>query len=320
MEKHTPVLLDEVITLFSTISDLDEVFALDCTLGQAGHSIELFKRMKQGVLISIDLDSKTIEWVVNHLSEEFIVESKEKAIRQEVTTYFELHAKNDESKSKKWIIIQFDFSRIQELLTLFDLPYFHFILADLGFSNYQLTQNKGISFDRPNQRLDMRYDQTLSLQSSLNASEVLNTFDENKLAHIFSDLGQIDDAKKLAHDIVQTRNEYPFEKVSDVLRILNKPKYPKGNKYKFFQALRSFVNSENERLLQLLENSQNILSEEGMCCVITFNSIEESIIINKWDKVEVVEPNITELIKNRQSRSAKLYIYKKNTDSVQEKN
>jgi 16S rRNA (cytosine1402-N4)-methyltransferase len=317
MPKHVPVLLNEVLVEFDKVLTIkDNPVVLDCTLGQAGHSYELFKRMEKGVLISIDLDSETIQWVIEYFNDELLITNEE----VQGKLIYQLTLKD--SEIKKWYILQYDFAKLHELPELLDVKAFDFILADLGFSNYQLTRNKGISFDKPSQRLDMRYEQnsTNSVErttdSGPSAAEVLNTFSANDLESILKTLGQIEYPEKLVAEIVESRKEFPFEKVSDIVRILNKPKFPKGYKFKFFQALRSFVNKENERLVQLIEMLSKVLSPGGNVCVITFNSIEEGIIESLWDRFEVKEPNITEIIKNKQSRSAKLYTYKKDTHQV----
>ncbi len=313
MDKHVPVLLEGVLREFESLKN-ERIAVIDCTLGQAGHSVEIFRKMDQGVLISIDLSLNSIEWVVSDSSFEFQIED------------FELDGKLVykltlvDNVKKTWYIVQADFANIDEVAKLFDIKKFDFILADLGFSNYQLTLNLGISFSRTRQRLDMRYDgklvkakdrESTPVDKSLTAAEVLNTFDAFELEKIFFELGQIENAKSLAAEIVNKRKNQKFEKVEDVLGILNKSKFPGSYKIKFFQAVRSFVNSENSRLESLIQKIPVFLNAEGKGIIISFNLVEESIITNHLEGFEVKEPNITEIIKNPQSRSAKLYIYKK---------
>lgn len=317
MNKHVPVLLEPVLKEFdASIEKKDFIVAIDCTLGQAGHSYEIFKKISKGVLISIDLDRETIEWVHNFLSETYNLKFSD--ISDE-----SLFGYKFENENLAWYLVQSDFSDFDSVLSKIGIANANFILADLGFSNYQLQLNRGISFDRPGQRLDMRYESVQNLKltnpnvqqdldvSTLSAAEILNTFNKEQLSRIFIELGQIEFPNKLVGDIIAARKIKTFEYVRDILYILNKPKYPKSIKYKFFQALRSFVNNENERLLKLIETSKQKLSEDGKLLVITFNSIEEGIIKQNATNVQEIEPEITELIKNNQSRSAKLYIYKK---------
>lgn len=322
MNKHKPVLLNEVLSeLDSLIQTCDEITAIDCTLGQAGHSLEIFKKIKRGVLVSIDLDADSIKWVVENIKLE--------------NTNFKLETKNNlscyclkvEDSSlkfdKTWYLVQSDFADFDYVAKALDIQKYDFILADLGFSNYQLTLNLGISYDNQGQLLDMRYERqsrndqdTISnnqTEQSITARDVLNEFDASELERIFVDYGQIENPKALVNEIIQKRKEYPIERVRDLLRILNKDKYPKNYKVKAFQALRSFVNKEIERLNQFLDKVPKLLSKEGKALVISFNSLEEQIIEQEFRKSEYksLEPNITEIISNPQSRSAKLHIFKK---------
>jgi 16S rRNA (cytosine1402-N4)-methyltransferase len=293
MQKHIPVLLNNVLAQLHEIQD-KEISVLDCTLGQAGHSIEIFNTLKKGVLVSIDLDIKAIEWVKTNYELDPI---------EGVENAYCLKLEN-----KTWFVLQYDFADIENISEQIPVRNFDFILADLGFSNLQLRQNKGISFQRLNQRLDMRYN---SDSDDITAAEVLNTSSPRTLENIFSDLGQIPDAKILVNDIINRRANYRFEKVSDALSLVGKKKYPASYKTKFFQALRSYVNKENERLTSLLERMPLVLNDEGKVLIITFNSLEENIVKSSLSNVIELEPNITEIISNPQSRSAKLYIYKK---------
>jgi 16S rRNA (cytosine1402-N4)-methyltransferase len=290
MEKHVPVLLDGVMQEFESLSSRT-VVVLDCTLGQAGHSVEIFKKITKGLLISVDLSLESIEWVASNY--DFEVDDAGYLVKDE--------------GEKKWVILQSDFADIDNLLEEFNVSGFDYILADLGFSNFQLTLNLGISYSHLRQRLDMRY----LIEEGVSAAEVLNTFDAPEIEKILFELGQIDNPKVIVHEIINKRKSYKFERVEDVLKILNKSKFPQNYKTKFFQALRSFVNSENARLESLLEKMPELLTEQGKCAIITFNSVEENLIRKHLTDVEVKEPNITEIIKNPQSRSAKLYIYKK---------
>jgi len=299
MDKHVPVLLNEVLKeLDEKINTSESLQVLDCTLGQAGHSIEIFKKIRKGVLISIDLDINTIEWVAN-----------EYGLQEEIILDTTIYTTGDEYPDKRWYVLKCDFAQIEKIKTIFTITCFDLILADLGYSNYQLLQNKGISFSYARQRLDMRYDQDTSGQIS--ASEILNTFSKNELAKILEELGQIENPKNLVDDIVNKRKFQTLEKVEDILSIVSKKKYPPNYKIKLFQALRSFVNKEPERLQNLLQNLPINLNKEGIGLVITFNSLEEQTAQHILPEAKKIEPNIQEIISNPQSRSAKLYIYKK---------
>ena len=309
MNKHIPVLLKETIDEFKTLEINRPLFAIDCTLGQGGHSKEIFSVLKEGVLISIDLDITTIKWVVTAYNLKSVDKVKD------------IYECTEDAKT--WRITRSDFANISTLKEGFNIPEFDFILADLGFSNFQLDKNIGISFDRPYQELDMRYDMD-SNDSKHTASFVLNTFDRPDLERLFLEYGQIEEPHILVSEILSNRKNAPFKKVGDFVRILQKSKFPKNYKVKAFQALRVYVNKETERLESLLAQLPSLLSQDGKALIITFNSYEEEIIKKvSFESMDIITktPNITEIISNPQSRSAKLHILtktKKTKNSVPE--
>jgi 16S rRNA (cytosine1402-N4)-methyltransferase len=334
MQKHIPVLLKEVLqTVESLDSAKESLNIIDCTLGQAGHSFEIFKKFKKGVLISIDLDVNSIDWVISSLSGELTITNEQIENRN----VYRLQSADSRLQPKVWYILEADFADIDQVGKLFNISKFDLILADLGFSNYQLNQNLGISYDRPGQRLDMRYnaqssvisdqrkplritegtDRSSLLAESSTAADILNHSDKNELVDILRSLGQIEEPKYVVDEIAAKRNVRPFMYVRDLLSILNKNKFPKNYRTKVFQALRAYVNKEMERLNAFLDIVLQMLAENGELLVISFNSLEENLITTKIPQVQIKEPNITEIISNSQSRSAKLYIYKNkesNTD------
>jgi 16S rRNA (cytosine1402-N4)-methyltransferase len=309
MNKHVPVLLQETLNEFKTLTkNTRPLYAIDCTLGQAGHSREIFSKLEKGVLISIDLDITSISWVVTAYNLNRVDETKD---IYECT-----------KDQKLWRVIRSDFADIPKIQEENEIPLFDFILADLGFSNFQLDKNLGISFDRPFQDLDMRYD--MDLNHRVNAAYVLNTFERKDLERIFLEYGQIEDPQMLVTEIVSNRKNSPFKKVGDFVRILQKSKFPKNFKVKAFQALRVYVNHEYDRLERFLDQLPSLLSPDGKALIISFNSKEEEIIAEKsFESMDIVTkaPNITEIISNPQSRSAKLHILtkkKKHKDQVSE--
>ena len=140
------------------------------------------------------------------------------------------------------------------------------------------------------------------------ASDILNNFSAQELAMILGKYGDVQDAKNVARVLVNSRENKLFERVSDLTFALRK--FPDSIKTKVFQALRSFVNKEEERLETLTKKIKELLSDSGTAVIIAFNHREEEIIKTNLNDLSVKEPNITEIIQNPQSRSAKLYIYK----------
>lgn len=283
--KHKPVLLQEVISEFEKlIPSASELVAIDCTVGQAGHSIEIFKKLEKGVLLSIDKYKKTIEWV----SSEYKFRDNELIDGQ-----------------KKWKLINNDFALLDEILDENGLSYFDFLLADLGFSNFQIRENLGISYSNLSQKLDMRYG-----DQGLKASEFLNNTGLYELQKILTLYSQIEEglSERIAKSIINARKNRPYEYVGDLVSAIKG--FGHTNKIKVFQALRSYINQEPEKLKKLLEIIKSKQSINGTSLIISFNKLEERIIDEVWGEHEVKEPNITEMIINTQSRSAKLHIYK----------
>jgi len=289
-DKHNPVLLGEVIKIFEeTQKNFDELICIDCTLGQAGHSFEIYKNLKRGVLLSIDLFIDSIEWTAK-------------------TYNFQPNLKLEDN-NKKWILINESFSKLDEILQNQNKEKFDFLLADLGFSNLELISNLGISYSSRDQVLDMRYGKT-----DLKASDILNNFSQNELISIlmtFSDLPE-NLIEAVAKRILSFRKNNEFAKVYDIEKAL-------GNisskvLAKLFQVLRIVVNKEDEELRRLAEIIKTRQSANGVSLIITFNNFEEQILQESFGKHEVVEPNIKEIISNPQSRSAKLHIYKTKSD------
>jgi len=290
-EKHKPVFLKEVIDFFNHAQAQanKDMVCIDCTLGQAGHSFEIFKNLKRGVLLSIDLSHVSIEWTAKNF------DFNENNLKQE--------------KSKKWMLFNDNFSNIKDILVKNDLEKFDFLLADLGFSNLQLTENLGISYSSLQQTLDMRYG-----KEGNTADEILNGASEDYIAEIlfrYTDMDRnlvIETSKR----IIRYRKKAPIAKVKDVYSALGS--ISKSAVVKLFQALRIVINKEDEKLLILCELIKEMQSDNGVSLIITFNQFEELILEKSFGKHEIIEPNIKEIISNQQSRSAKLHIFKTKSD------
>ena len=111
MQKHIPVLLNEVLTeVDQLVASKDEITIIDCTLGQAGHSEKIFEKIKQGVLISIDLDINSINWVIDSLRDKFEITSNNLTKDDEnLIECFKLKDKAS-TENKTWYILQSDFA------------------------------------------------------------------------------------------------------------------------------------------------------------------------------------------------------------------
>lgn len=286
-EKHKPVFLGEVIGLFNQIQNsLDrDLVCIDCTLGQAGHSFEIFKKLKKGVLLSIDLSKVSIEWTAKNFG------------------FGEGYIKNE--NYKKWILVNDDFSNIRSILDKYNLEKFDFLIADLGFSNLQLKEDLGISYSSLKQGLDMRYG-----RNGITAREILDKASEQYIIEIlvkYTDLNR-NLATETAKRILRFRKKTSFARVKDVYSALGS--ISKQVIVKLFIALRIVVNKEDEKLLMLCESIKEKQSIDGCSLVITFNRFEEIILQKYFGEHKITLPNIKDIISNQQSRSAKLHIFK----------
>lgn len=301
MKKHIPVLFNEVIKELKSLNLQEEITAIDCTLGQAGHSNEIFETINSGVLLSIDLNKKTIEWVADHFELE--------KLEAEEIPY------QKDKGNKKWIIANSSFSNLREILQKIGKVKIDFLLADLGFSNFELGQNLGISFKEANQELNMNYSGT-----GLKAKDILNNFDDSGLTEVFRDYFDQNELNQVLNKIKTVRGRKSFEKTFELSNAFKS--LPQSFLIRVVQALRSYVNHEEDALRKLCEDAKSLLSDSGKALIITFNPLEEKIVKEIFVEYTVLEPNINEIITNPQSRSAKLYIYKKTTgdkDPIKEK-
>ncbi len=291
MKKHVPVMLNEVLKELQKI-ELNQINAIDCTLGQAGHSFEIYKYLKKGVLLSIDLNQSSIEWVADEYG---LMQGNQ-----------ELYSKTDEDK--RWFILNCNFESLQAAMNKVQMQRFDFIIADLGFSNFELNQDIGISYSEINQDLNMNYSGT-----GVFAKEILNNFNDNDFKKLLKDYFDDHGIKEIIRRFKNFRKNSDFKRIGDLKASLGG--LPNNFLIKTVQALRSYVNQEEEKLTALCELIKRNLALTGSALIITFNPLEEKIVNKIFEEHQIIEPNIDEIIKNPQSRSAKLHIYKKTANT-----
>lgn len=280
---------------------------VDCTLGYAGDSSEILKRVKRGFLFAFDQDINAINWSSKKL--------------QEIGDNF--------------LIIKSNFLYMKEELLNRGVTEVDGILFDLGVSSPQLDEaERGFSYHK-DARLDMRMDQS----QPLSAYEVVNTYDEKKLADIIFRFGEEKHAKSIARNIVKQRNVKPIETTLELVDIIkaSMPYKDTINKHparKTFQAIRIEVNHELDILETSMRNALSMLKVGGRLVVITFHSLEDKIVkdvfkeVTEIDKVvkglpnipneylpnfkiinkKVITPSDKENEENNRSRSSKLRI------------
>ena len=243
--KHKPVLLKECIEGLNIKPDGVYV---DGTIGGAGHSLEIVKRLsKKGLLIVIDRD------------EEALKAAKEKLKDFDNVKY--IHGNHDD---------------IDILLSSIGIEKVDGVLLDLGVSSYQLDERgRGFSYIE-NARLDMRMDKT----QELDAEYVVNNYSEEELYKIISEYGEERFAKNIARNICKIRENAKIKTTSELVNIIKesipKSKQKDGHPAKrTFQAIRIEVNNELKPLYNTVIESAKMLNEGGRLVIITFHSLED---------------------------------------------
>lgn len=255
---HKSVLLNECIENLNIKKD---GIYVDATLGYAGHSSEILKRIPNGHLYGFDQDDFAIE------------KSRERLCKI----------------SDNYTIIRSNFSCMKEKLLEYGVEKVDGILFDLGVSSVQIDEaSRGFSFHQ-NARLDMRMDTT----SSFSAYEVVNHYDYSSLARILREYGEEKYATSIAKNIVKQREEKPIETTFELVDVIKKSMPMKAMRdahpaRKTFQAIRIEVNRELDVLKVALEQAMELLNVGGRICVISFHSLEDRIVKNMFREVSEV--------------------------------
>ncbi len=292
---HIPVLLN------ATVDGLDiqpDGTYADMTFGGGGHSREILSRLgPNGKLYSFDQD-----------------EDAERNIMDD----------------PRFTFVRSNFRYLKNWMRYHGVEQLDGILADLGVSSHHFdAQDRGFSF-RFEGKLDMR----MNRRAELTAEQVLNTYDEEKLATLFRMYGELKNSRKLAAVIVQRRNKTPILTIEDFLEVI-KPLFGRDREKKelakVFQALRIEVNREMEALREMLQAATELIRPGGRLAVLTYHSLEDRLVKNviktgnfegevKQDffgriqapfravNNKVIVPDATEQEQNPRSRSAKLRI------------
>jgi 16S rRNA (cytosine1402-N4)-methyltransferase len=297
-EYHVPVLLTESVDGLEIKANGDYV---DVTFGGGGHSREIFSRLKTGRLFAFDQDEDAAANVIH---------------------------------DERFFFIRHNFKYIRNFLKYYNVEQVDGILADLGVSSHDFdVAERGFSF-RFNGDLDMR----MNRDASESAADIVNTFTEDQLRTMFREYGEIDNAGRLAKQLVSARNAKPVKTIEQFKEAIA-PCVPKFQESKYlakvFQALRIETNKEMDVLHEFLEQSIQLLKPGGRLVVITYHSLEDRMVKNfiksgdfsgKQEKdffgnVEsplvainrkVIIPNEEEIERNPRARSAKLRIAEKN--------
>lgn len=303
--KHVSVLLNECL---EGLDIKENGVYVDCTLGGAGHSKEILKRLsKEGLLIGIDQDNDALKAASEKL-------------------------KNNENVK----YVHNNFYNIDNILEELQIEKVDGILMDLGVSSYQLDEAKrGFSYmkDAP---LDMR----MNKDENFSAHNIVNEYSEEELYRIIKDFGEERFAKRIANFIVNRREKKTIETTLELVDII-KAAIPAKARHegphpakRTFQAIRIEVNKELDILNKAIEDGIKRLNNKGRMAIITFHSLEDRIVKQKFKELsdpctcpkefpicicnkkpqiriitrKVIEPSKEELEYNPRSRSAKLRI------------
>lgn len=283
---HIPVMLNEVIELLDIKPEGNYI---DCTLGEAGHSIAILEKLgPKGQLTSYDQDHEAIEYVK--------------------TTYTKLLSENN------WILINDNFAKIDKY---HDVSSVDGILMDIGMSSRQLEGlERGFSFTKPEEPLDMRMDPNLGVK----ASDLVNALNEKELSRLFRQFGEERFSGRIAAEVRKSNRK--IESVKDLTEVIDRAvpaAFSRTKVYRrIFQALRIVVNDEIGSLTNGLERAFSLIKPKGRLVVITFHSLEDRVVkeffklkTNSGEAETVVramEPDQEEVKKNRKAHSAKLSV------------
>ena len=305
---HVSVLLNECL---EGLNIKENGIYVDGTLGGAGHSSEILKRRSnEGRLIGIDQDTDAL-----------------KAAKERLKDYSNV------------TFVHSNFSNIENVLNNLNIDGVDGILMDLGVSSYQLDEGeRGFSYmkDAP---LDMR----MNRENDFSAYNVVNEYSEEDLYRIIRDYGEEKFAKRIASFIVENRQEKNIETTLELVEIIKNAIPAKARREgphpakRTFQAIRIEVNSELSILNKTIEDGVEKLNKGGRMAIITFHSLEDRIVKNKFrdlavscrcpkefpvcvcgEKAKVkiisrkaIEPTKEEVEVNPRSRSAKLRVIEK---------
>ena len=302
---HKSVLLEECI---NGLNIRPEGIYIDGTLGGAGHSKEILKKLNgKGLLIGIDKDEEALNVAKERLKEFSNVKF--------------VHGNHD---------------NIKEILEELEISGADGILLDLGVSSYQLDEkNRGFSYMQE-AKLDMRMDKT----QELNAEDVVNNYSEEELSRIIFEYGEEKFSRQIARNIVLERQKERIDSTTKLVQIIEKSVPLRGDGHpakRTFQAIRIEVNNEIKPLYDCIKNSIDSLNPGGRLCVITFHSLEDRAVkksmqdaqgvctcppglpyckcgmvsLGKIITKKPILPSLEEQNSNSRSRSAKLRIFEK---------
>lgn len=298
---HIPVLMKDSVDGLNIGS---AGIYVDVTFGGGGHSREILSRLDaDGHLYSFDQDADAEKNIIN---------------------------------DNRLTFVRSNFRYLKNWMRYYGVDHIDGLLADLGVSSHHFDdESRGFSF-----RFDAPLDMRMNKRDGTTAADVVNTYDEERLADIFYLYGELKNSRKIAAALVKARAAHKIETTQDFIgavESLFRREREKKDMAKLFQALRIEVNNEMTALKEMLKSATELLRPGGRLSVITYHSLEDRIVKNvmktgnaegkmKQDffgRIEtpftlinnkVITPDDEELANNPRSRSAKLRIAEKKDD------
>lgn len=292
---HVPVLLQESIDGLNIKSD---GIYVDVTFGGGGHSREILSRLgKNGHLYSFDQDADAEKNII---------------------------------ADDRFTFVRSNFRYLRNWMRYYGVEAIDGLLADLGVSSHHFDdETRGFSF-----RFDAPLDMRMNKRAGKTAADIVNEYDEAKLADVFFLYGELKNSRRIANAIVTYRQQKRIETTGDLMAATEKmmrTEKEKKDLARLFQALRIEVNHEMDALRDMLNSASQLLKNGGRLSVITYHSLEDRIVKNVMKagnaegKIEkdffgrisspfrlvnnkVITPQEDELQNNPRSRSAKLRI------------
>lgn len=308
---HIPVLLKESV---DALVGNDEGTYVDTTFGGGGHSREILSRLgENGRLFSFDQDAD---------AEENALKKREDGICL--------------STDPRWTFVRSNFRYLKNWMRYHGIDGVDGILADLGVSSHHFDdESRGFSF-----RFDGPLDMRMNKRGGTTAADIVNDYEEERIADILFLYGELRQSRKIAREIVKARERGRIATTHGLLAAVENC-FPREREKKditrLFQALRIEVNNEMDALRDMLLSAQEVLNPGGRLVVITYHSLEDRMVKNimKTGNIEgkqqqdffgrvqtpynlivnkPIVPSAEEQEENPRSRSAKLRIAERKED------
>ena len=243
LDYHIPVLLQQSI---ESLNIRPDGIYVDCTYGGGSHSRSILQKLgAKGRLIAFDMDEDA-----------------------------ERNAPDD----PRFRLIKSNYRYIRKFLRVHGIQEVDGILADLGISSHQIDEgSRGFSF-----RFDANLDMRMNQSGEINAAGIINEYSETDLIRIFSEYGEVRNAKTLAREIVTQRRSGKIETTHQFNQLLDRVMMGPQAKYyaQVYQAIRIEVNDEIGSLKEMLEDGMKVLKKGGVFSVISYHSLEDRLVKN----------------------------------------